>query len=74
VGYERKRTKEIVNSMGIKCESEESEIDSLSGGNQQKVVVSRWLLEPYQIVILDEPFQGVDIRSRHDMAIYLRDL
>ncbi len=73
VGYERKRAKEMVDSMGIKCESEESEIDSLSGGNQQKVVVSRWLLEPYQIVILDEPFQGVDIRSRHDMAVYLRD-
>lgn len=69
---EQKRVKDMIRAMRIKCEGPEAEIDSLSGGNQQKVVVARWLLEPYQLVILDEPFQGVDIRSRHDMAEYLR--
>ena len=48
-------------------------MDSLSGGNQQKVIVARWLLEQYELVILDEPFQGVDIRSRHDIGVYLRE-
>ena len=72
VRKEQQRVRQMITTMGINCEHGEAEIDSLSGGNQQKVVVARWLLEPYELVILDEPFQGVDIRSRHDMAIYLR--
>ena len=73
VRREQRRVREMIRAMGIKCEGSESEMDSLSGGNQQKVVVARWLLEPYRLVILDEPFQGVDIRSRHDIATYLRE-
>lgn len=72
VKAEQRRVREMISSMSIKCEGGEADIDSLSGGNQQKVVVARWLLESYELVILDEPFQGVDIRSRHDMAEYLR--
>lgn len=72
VKREQRRVRDMIRTMSIKCESGEAEIDSLSGGNQQKVVVARWLLEPYELVILDEPFQGVDIRSRHDIAEYLR--
>lgn len=72
VKREQQRVREMIQTMSIKCEDGEADIDSLSGGNQQKVVVARWLLEPYELVILDEPFQGVDIRSRHDMATYLR--
>jgi simple sugar transport system ATP-binding protein len=37
------------------------------------VIVARWLLEKFNLVILDEPFQGVDIRSRHDIGQYLRE-
>lgn len=72
VNSEIKRCREMIGAMGIKCEGPEAEMDSLSGGNQQKVVVARWLLEKYNLVILDEPFQGVDIRSRHDIGEYLR--
>lgn len=72
VTAEQRRARAMIQSMGVKCESEEAEMDSLSGGNQQKVIVARWLLEQYQLVILDEPFQGVDIRSRHDIGEYLR--
>jgi simple sugar transport system ATP-binding protein len=63
----------MIKAMGIKTESEEAEMDSLSGGNQQKVVVARWLLKNFELVLLDEPFQGVDIKSRHDIGQYLRD-
>ncbi len=73
VGEEQRRAREMIKSMGVKAESEEAEMDSLSGGNQQKVIVARWLLEPYEVVILDEPFQGVDIKSRHEIGRYLRD-
>lgn len=62
----------MIKNMGIKCESYLSGIDSLSGGNQQKVVIARWLLMEHNIVILDEPFQGVDIKSRKDINAYLR--
>ncbi len=72
VKQEQDRVRRMIASMGIKCDGEEAEIQSLSGGNQQKVVVARWLLEKYDVVILDEPFQGVDIRSRHDIGEYLR--
>lgn len=73
VRTEQKRVRRMIEAMGIKTDGEEAEIDSLSGGNQQKVIVARWLLEQFALVILDEPFQGVDIRSRHDMGHYLRE-
>lgn len=73
VREEQRRAREMIRAMGVKTESEEAEMDSLSGGNQQKVIVARWLLEPYQVVILDEPFQGVDIKSRHEIGQYLRN-
>ena len=72
VGKERKEARRMVESMTIKCESEEAEIDSLSGGNQQKVVVARWLMTEPELVILDEPFQGVDVKSRSEIGKYLR--
>lgn len=65
--------KEMIKNMGIKCENHDSSIGSLSGGNQQKVVVARWLMMKHNVVILDEPFQGVDIKSRKDINAYLRE-
>ena len=73
IGTERRRARAMIDAMGIKCAGEEAEMDSLSGGNQQKVVVARWLLESFELVILDEPFQGVDIRSRHEIGNHLRE-
>ena len=45
---------------------------TLSGGNQQKVMVARWMAQPADLFILDEPFQGVDIAARRDIAAKLR--
>ncbi len=73
VRNEQARARTMIESMGIKCDGEEATIHSLSGGNQQKVIVARWLLEQFDLVMLDEPFQGVDIRSRHDIGRYLRE-
>jgi simple sugar transport system ATP-binding protein len=69
---EKKEVDNIINLLEIKCENECAMIESLSGGNQQKVVVGRWLLKEKKILILDEPFQGVDIKSRHDIIKFLR--
>ena len=70
---EIKASQRMIKDMGIKCEGEDAKIESLSGGNQQKVVVARWLLMKHNVVILDEPFQGVDIKSRRDISQYLQE-
>jgi simple sugar transport system ATP-binding protein len=71
VAKEKQSAKRMVESMGIKCSGEQALIESLSGGNQQKVIVARWLLMDNHVLILDEPFQGVDVKSRHDISMYL---
>jgi len=73
VGKERRESRRMVDAMTVKCESEEAPIMSLSGGNQQKVIVARWLMMESNLVILDEPFQGVDVKSRSEIGQYLRE-
>ncbi|MGO4712787.1 sugar ABC transporter ATP-binding protein [Bradyrhizobium sp. 2TAF24] len=69
---ERQQARAQIASLGIVCRSERDELDTLSGGNQQKVMVARWLSQPARLLILDEPFQGVDIAARRDIAGKLR--
>jgi simple sugar transport system ATP-binding protein len=61
-----------VADLSIKTSSAGALITTLSGGNQQKVVLSRWLLEPCRLLIFDEPFQGVDIAARRDIGARIR--
>jgi simple sugar transport system ATP-binding protein len=58
--------------MAIRCAGCEALIGSLSGGNQQKVVVARWLQADSQLLLLDEPFRGIDIGSRRVIVQHLR--
>ncbi|MQX96368.1 ATP-binding cassette domain-containing protein [Sinorhizobium medicae] len=69
---ERARARGQITSLGVVCRSERDEMQTLSGGNQQKVMVGRWLSEPSRVLILDEPFQGVDIAARRDIGAKLR--
>ncbi|MDG2475045.1 MAG: sugar ABC transporter ATP-binding protein [Paracoccaceae bacterium] len=62
-----------IKDIGIVCQSEFDNIETLSGGNQQKVIVGRWLLQSCKLLILDEPFQGVDIKARRDIGKYIRE-
>lgn len=63
-----------VREFAIKTADTEQEIGNLSGGNQQKVVVGRWMERPPRILILDEPTRGVDVGAREEMFAILRRL
>lgn len=67
-------TKNLVNNMNIKCESISQKLFSLSGGNQQKVVLSKWLAGDSEIIILDEPTRGVDIGAKEEIYEIINDL
>ncbi|ABG31952.1 sugar ABC transporter ATP-binding protein [Roseobacter denitrificans] len=69
---QRKSTDRMVDQLGIVCQSSHDGIGTLSGGNQQKVMIARWLLEPAKVLLLDEPFQGVDIGARRDIGRHIR--
>jgi ribose transport system ATP-binding protein len=58
----------------VRCESPEQGIAQLSGGNQQKVVVARWLLHDCDILLFDEPTRGVDVGARFEIYQLLADL
>ena len=68
------RGKQLVDDLKVVTTSHEAIVDSLSGGNQQKVVVGRWLQSKPKMMILDEPFRGVDIGARRDISKRVRDL
>lgn len=70
---EDKASINIAKKLSLKYSSIKDSMDSLSGGNQQKVIVARWIFQNYNLIILDEPFQGVDIASRFDIGKYLRE-
>lgn len=57
---------------GVKYQSDLQPMSALSGGNQQKLMLARWLQEPCNLLLLAEPFQGVDIGARRDIARLLR--
>ena len=63
-----------VSRFDIKSDHPEKPVGSLSGGNQQKVVVARWMEHPPRVLILDEPTRGVDVKARDEMYAILRDL
>lgn len=68
-----KRAEVLIKRVGIKVASAESTAGSLSGGNQQKVVLAKWLdLEP-KIILMDEPTRGVDVVARSEIHGILHD-
>jgi len=70
---QRASTQHMISDFGIVCQSHAQAINHLSGGNQQKVMIARWLLTECRILLLDEPFQGVDLGARRDIGHYIRN-
>ena len=63
-----------VGELRIKTSSVDAEVGSLSGGNQQKVALARWLATRPSVLILDEPTQGVDVGSKAEIHRLMQDL
>jgi len=72
-GAERRRAVAAIADLGVVAAGPSAPLRSLSGGNQQKVVVGRWLGQTARLLLLDEPFRGVDLRARADIGARLRD-
>lgn len=71
-GVERSVASQFVTALGIKTESVASPAAKLSGGNQQKVALGRWLATEPKVLILDEPTQGVDVGAKAEIHRLIR--
>lgn len=65
---------ENVAKMNIKTPSSKTQIQSLSGGNQQKVLIGRWLANNPDVLILDEPTRGIDVGAKYEIYCIIADL
>jgi simple sugar transport system ATP-binding protein len=66
--------RELIGDLGIKTPSEHFKTALLSGGNQQKVVVGKWLVSDAKVYIFDEPTKGVDVGAKRDIFKLIEDL
>lgn len=69
-----KVVKDSIQQLNIKTPSGKTAIQSLSGGNQQKVIISRWLANDPDVLILDEPTRGIDVGAKYEIYTIMNDL
>ena len=65
---------QYIGSFKIKTASRETLIKNLSGGNQQKVIVARWMAKGIRMLILDEPTRGIDVNAKGEIHQLIREL
>ena len=73
-GRERELARDYTQRLGVKTASIRSLVSTLSGGNQQKVALSRWLVTRPSVLILDEPTQGIDVGAKSEIHALMTDL
>ena len=64
----------VIKSMRVKTPSQSTKIRTLSGGNQQKVILGRWLLTKPKILLLDEPTRGIDVGAKYEIYQLIQNL
>ena len=67
-------TKKMIDRLGIRCNSTRQLVSNLSGGNQQKVALAKWLLSGARILVMDEPTRGVDVGARQELYRIIKEL
>jgi len=73
-GEERRQAAELTTSLDVRPDGVTRAVRTLSGGNQQKIVLARWLLRDCRVLILDEPTRGVDVGARSEIYQLVRSL
>ena len=71
---QREDTQKYIDALHTKTPSQDTKIRSLSGGNQQKVIIGRWLLTDPEILLLDEPTRGIDVGAKYEIYQLILDL
>lgn len=70
----RQASQDYIDKLKIKTPSSEQIVGDLSGGNQQKVVVAKWLLNEPDVIIMDEPTRGIDVGAKRDIYLLIGSL
>ncbi len=65
---------QFAKSLAIKTPTLQAKVDSLSGGNQQKVVISKWLMSKPKVLIMDDPTRGIDVGAKYEIYKLMNDL
>jgi ribose transport system ATP-binding protein len=71
---ERRQAEEAIAELRIRTPGPEQTVLYLSGGNQQKVVLAKWLAAQAEVLIFDEPTRGIDVAARHDIYVLMNQL
>lgn len=74
LGKEKNTVKEYVKKLNVKTPSIYQKVENLSGGNQQKVVLAKWLLSKCKVLILDEPTRGIDVGAKIEVYNLINEL
>ena len=72
--FETKAASKQINKLNIKCSGLEQRAVNLSGGNQQKVVLAKWILSAPDVLILDEPTRGIDVGAKREIFMIMNEL
>jgi ribose transport system ATP-binding protein len=71
---ERAKSKSLIQMLGIRAENSEAITGQLSGGNQQKVVLAKWLGRTCRVMIMDEPTRGIDVGAKAEIYGLINEL
>ena len=71
---ERRLAVDLCDRLGVQCASVEQSVSELSGGNQQKVLIARWLARECEVLLFDEPTRGIDVAARETVYRLLGEL
>lgn len=70
----KKNVDEMIKKIRVKTPSDSTKIGNLSGGNQQKVILGRWLLTDPEVLLLDEPTRGIDVGAKYEIYQLMNQL
>ena len=73
-GKQKKDWLEYMKKLRVKAKSPAVAVGSLSGGNQQKVILARWLLTKPKVLLLDEPTRGIDVGAKEEIYLLINEL